>query len=98
MCSVYNFMKTVPGKSSMMKFWKIDTGDMENELTCGSNDQLYLFYAFTFRSVKLTYKYTFIQTVFLKFMMIPLILWAYKVGLYILPMNELFIVTLKPPQ
>ena len=38
MGSVYNFMKTVPGKSSMMKFWKIDTGDMENELTCGSND------------------------------------------------------------
>ena len=38
MCSVYNFMKTVPGKSSMMKSWKIDTGDMENELTCGSND------------------------------------------------------------
>ena len=58
----------------------------------------YFLTVFTFRSVRLTCKYTFIYTVFLKCMMIPLILWAYKVGLYILPMNELFFVTLKPPQ
>ena len=42
MCSVYNFMKwthkIVVGKSLMMKLWKIDTEDMENELACGSND------------------------------------------------------------
>ena len=51
----------------------------------------YLFSVFTFRSVRLTCKYTFIYTVFLKYMMIPLILWAYKVGVYILSMNELFL-------
>ena len=75
----------------MMKLWKIDTEDMENELACDSNDQLYLFSVFTFRSVRLTYKYTFIYTVFLKCMMVTLILWAYKVGVYILPMNGLFL-------
>ena len=74
-----------------MKLWKIDTEDMENELAYDSNDQLYLFYIFTFRSVRLICKYTFIYTVFLKCMMIPLIFWAYKVGVYILPMNEIFL-------
>ena len=102
MCSVYNFTKwthkTVVGKSRMMKLRKIDTEDMENELTCDSNDLLYLFSVFTFRSVRLTCKYTFIYNVFLKCMMIPLILWAYKVGLYILPMNKIFFVSSKPPQ
>ena len=39
-----------------------------------------LFSVFTFRSVRLTCNYTFIYTGFLKCMMIPLILWAYKVG------------------
>ena len=53
---------------------------------------------FYFRSVRLTCKYTFIYTAFLKFMVIPLILWAYKVGLHILPMNELFFGTLNLPQ
>ena len=42
MCSVYNFTKwthkIVVGKSSVMKLWKIDTEDMENELACDSND------------------------------------------------------------
>ena len=66
----------------MMKLWKIDTEDMENELAYGSNDSSYFFSVFNFKSVRLTCKYTFIYTVFLKF--IPLILWAYKVGLYIL--------------
>ena len=75
----------------MMKLWKIDTEDMENELACDSNDQLYLFSVFTFRSVRLTCKYTFIYTVFLKRMVTPLILWAYKVGMYILPMHERFL-------
>ena len=73
-----------------MKLWTIDTEEMESELACGSNDQLYLLSVFTFMSVKLTCKYTFIYTIFLKCMMIPLTLWAYKVGVYILPMNELF--------
>ena len=49
------------------------------------------FSVFTFRSVRLTYKYIFIYTVFLEFMMIPSILWAYKVRVYILPMNEFFL-------
>ena len=48
-------------------------------------------FCFTFRNVRLTCKYTFIYTVFLKCMMIPLILWAYKVGVYILLMNKLFL-------
>ena len=42
MCSVYNFTKwthkIVVGKSSVMKLWKIDTEDMENELACDSDD------------------------------------------------------------
>ena len=71
MCSVYNFMKwthkIVVRKSSMMKLWKIDTEDMENELAYGSNDSSYFFSVFNFRSVRLTCKYTFIYTVFLKF-------------------------------
>ena len=82
----------------MMKLRKIDAKDMENELACDSNDQLYLFSVFTFRGVSLTCKYTFIYTVFLKYMMVHLILWAYKVGVYILSMNKLFFVTSKPPQ
>ena len=49
------------------------------------------FSVFTFRSARLTYKYIFIYTVFLEFMMIPSILWAYKVRVYILPMNEFFL-------
>lgn len=32
---------------------------MENDLSCDSNDQWYLFFVFTFRSVQLTYKWTF---------------------------------------
>ena len=32
---------------------------MENDLSCYSNDQWYLFFVFTFRSVQLTYKWTF---------------------------------------
>ena len=63
-----------------MKLWKIDTEDMEKELACDSNDQLYFLSVFTVSSVRLTCKYTFIYTGFLKCMMMPLILWAYKVG------------------
>ena len=75
----------------MMKLRKIDTDDMENELACDSNDQSYLFSVSTFRSVTLACKYTFIYTVFLNQMYdVPLILWAYKVGVYILAMNEHF--------
>ena len=44
-----------------------------------------------FRSVRLICKYTFTYTVFLKSMMIPLTLWAYKVGVNILPMIELLL-------
>ena len=56
------------------------------------------FLFFTFRSVRLTCKYTLICTVFAKCMMIRLILWAYKLWVYILPMKETFFVTSKPPQ
>ena len=42
MCSVDNFTKwthkIVVGKGLVMKLHKIDTGDMENELACGSDD------------------------------------------------------------
>ena len=40
----------------MMKLWKTDTEDMENELACDSNDQLYFLFVFTFRSARLTFK------------------------------------------
>ena len=42
MCSFDNFLKLthkiVVGKIWMMKLWKIDAEDMENELACDSND------------------------------------------------------------
>ena len=41
-CSVDNFTKwtyeIAVGKNWMMKVWKIDTEDMDNELACDSND------------------------------------------------------------
>ena len=89
MCSVDNFLKLthkiVVGKIWMMKLWKIDAEDMENELACDSNDQLHLLSVFTFRIDRLTCKYIFTYSVFL--MTIPLILWADKVGVYIFTMT-----------
>ena len=52
MSSVYDFTKwthkVVAGKSWMMKLWKIDTEDMENEMACDSNELFNFFPLFYF--------------------------------------------------
>ena len=61
MCSIDNFTND-PTKCRMKKLgYEVienchNIEDMGNELVCDSNDQLYLFSVFTFRSFQLTCK------------------------------------------